>query len=120
MSLASAAALRTSETVTCAPLRRRKSAAARPDLPSPTTRTFLPLSSMLTSLEGHCGQREVGTERLSPASSRTGHCCTFDAVFIALEGGECKECKHQGADPELGDHLRLRPAHQLEVRRGPG
>ena len=35
-----------SETVTWAPRRRRKRAAAKPDLPSPTTRTFLPLSSM--------------------------------------------------------------------------
>ena len=47
MSLARASALRMSETVTCAPRRRRKRAAARPDLPSPTTRTFLPLSSIM-------------------------------------------------------------------------
>ncbi len=52
ISLASASALRTSETVTCAPCRRRNSAAASPDLPRPTTITFLPLSSMLSSLEG--------------------------------------------------------------------
>ena len=50
MSLASASALRTSETVTCAPLRRRNRAAARPDFPSPTTRTFLPLSSIIKVL----------------------------------------------------------------------
>ena len=46
MSFASASALRISETVTCAPRRRRNSAAARPDLPSPTTRTFLPFRSI--------------------------------------------------------------------------
>ena len=56
MSLASASALRTSETVTCAPLRRRNRAAARPDFPSPTTRTFLPLSSIILGLSyGFCG-----------------------------------------------------------------
>jgi len=47
MSFPSASALRLSDTVTCAPLRRRKSAAARPDLPRPTTNTFFPFSSML-------------------------------------------------------------------------
>src|ERR1700733_12231180 len=50
MCLASASALRRSETVTCAPRRRRKSAAAKPDTPNPTTRTFLPLSSTRESL----------------------------------------------------------------------
>src|ERR1017187_10389663 len=50
ISLASASALRTSETVTCAPFRRRNRTAARPDFPSPTTKTFLPLSSIILGL----------------------------------------------------------------------
>src|ERR1700733_4746978 len=50
MCFASASALRRSETVTCAPRRRRNSAAAKPDTPNPTTRTFLPLSSTRESL----------------------------------------------------------------------
>ena len=39
--------MRTSETVTCAPCGAETDAAARPDFPSPTTRTFLPFSSII-------------------------------------------------------------------------
>ena len=47
ISLASASAERTSETVTCAPCRRKNNAAASPDFPRPTTRIFLPFSSII-------------------------------------------------------------------------
>ena len=47
ISFSRASALRTSDTVTCAPRRRRNSAAARPDRPRPTTSTRLPFSSII-------------------------------------------------------------------------
>ena len=51
--------VRKSETVTCAPRRRRKSAAAKPEIPNPTTRTFLPLSSTRESLSEIRGRLQV-------------------------------------------------------------
>ena len=32
-----------------------------------------------------------------------------------FQGGECKQCKHQGADPEADDDFGLAPAKLLEV-----
>src|ERR1700761_3170809 len=90
ISLLSAAALRRSDTVTCAPRRRRKRAAARPDLPSPTTNIFLPFTSMQPS---------------HPRGNWSSQ----------LQGSERKQRKHQSADPEADDNFRLRPAHQLEM-----
>src|SRR5580692_9626020 len=85
MSLASASALRTSETVTCAPRLRRNNAAARPDLPSPTTRTFFPFSSIIRTYPfGAC-----------------------DSSILHR--------KHQCADPEPGNHFGLAPAQLFEV-----
>ncbi len=70
MSLASASALRMSETVTWAPRRRKNNAAARPDLPSPTTNTFLPLSSIIV-LPQACMIRDSSIlHRMSSAQMR--------------------------------------------------
>src|ERR1035438_4817924 len=32
-----------------------------------------------------------------------------------FQRGECKQCKHQGADPEANDGFRFAPAHLFEV-----
>src|ERR1700761_323396 len=90
ISLLRAAALRWSETVTWAPRRRKNSAAASPDLPRPTTSTFLPLSSIANVYQPK--------EELAQ-----------------FQGGEGKECEHQCADPETNDYFRFRPAHQLKM-----
>ena len=38
-----------------------------------------------------------------------------EGLYLAqFEGGECKECKHQGSDPEAGDDFGLQPARQLD------
>src|SRR6266852_1068162 len=81
--------VRVSDTVTRTPRDCRKSAEATPDLPSPTTSTRFPFTSIP---------------------------CIASAIFSAqLQSCKSKECKHQCRDPEAGDHLRLRPAHQLKV-----
>src|ERR1039458_3903018 len=100
ISLASASALRMSETVTCAPRRRRNNAAARPDFPSPTTRTFLPFKSIPIWL-----LRSATLFYLAPR----GPCLT------QFQGGECKQCKHQGGDPEANDDFGFAPAQLFEV-----
>src|SRR5581483_2875731 len=105
ISRASASALRTSETVTCAPLWRRKSAAARPDLPSPTTKTFLPFSSIM----GAPILTRIPSSLLCTGGRRAR------PRLAQFERGECKQCKHQGPDPEAGDDLGLAPAQLLEV-----
>src|SRR5271170_168905 len=115
MSFASAAALRTSETVTCAPLRRRKIAAARPDLPSPTTSTFLPFSSMQSSVEAAAAYWKWARHNSPYLPARQVIVARSTLCLSQLEGGECKECKHQGSDPEPDYDLRLGPAHEFEV-----
>ena len=37
------------------------------------------------------------------------------AASTQFQRGKCKKCKYQCANPEAHDHLRLRPAHQLEM-----
>src|SRR5579875_3436465 len=101
ISLLSISALRMSETVTCAPRRRRKRAAANPDLPRPTTRTFLPLSSMVIPNAG------MRARTRSFSHARLG--------LAKFQCRQCKECKYQGGDPEAHDHLGLGPADQLEM-----
>src|ERR1700733_6342642 len=97
ISFASASALRTSDTVTWAPWRRRNSAAATPALPRPTPSTFFPFISMQTRGAGQV----IVPRRLYPLSQ--------------LQCSECKECKHQRENPEARDHFRLRPPQQFEV-----
>src|ERR1039458_1083536 len=80
-------------TVTCAPRDSRNSAAAMPDLPSPTTRTRLPLTSI---------------DAFLPWSGPYFNLPQF-------QRGECKQCEDQRADPEAHNHLRLRPAKLLKV-----
>src|ERR1700678_1124902 len=105
ISLAKAAAERMSETVTCAPCWRRNRAADRPDLPNPTTRTFLPFNSIRTpALIGSIANSNCGTQR------RCG--C---AALAEFERGECKQCKHQGRNPEADDDFGFAPAEELEV-----
>src|ERR1035441_7606073 len=94
MSLANCSALRTSETVTWEPRRCRNSAAAKPDFPSPTTRTFLPLSSIIRSVL----RLSLYFHFAPPGALRGVHLTEF-------QRGECKQCKHQGADPEAHDDL---------------
>src|SRR3984885_13152947 len=86
ISLLSAWALRRSDTVTWAPRRRKNRAAARPDLPRPTTSTFFDFSSMWGSMS-----------------------------LTQFQGRECKECKHQCRNTKARNYFRLRPTHQLEM-----
>src|ERR1035437_9937237 len=201
ISLASASALRMSETVTWAPRWRRNRAAARPDFPSPTTRTFLPLRSITGSALQSAGsalrakiapdeaatvgrggpsvegENEVRSDflhnpsgpslssrfhrRSSPAYTRyaslltprtrknwlrsvapkiggqadprlnpqvpASHSCDAPLFYSAphdtgtpaglteFQRGECKQCKHQGRDPEANDDFRFVPSQLLKV-----
>jgi len=45
----------------------------------------------------------------APRRTRRGDALT------QFEGGECKQCKHQGADPETDNDLGFTPAELLEV-----
>src|SRR6516225_600740 len=101
-----------SETVTRAPCSFRNNAEATPDFPSPTTSTRLSLSSTWKSI--FTTQTQGHREALKVFS--VPPCLRGEIDLLPqLQRRQGKQGKYQRRDPEAHDHLRLRPAQQLEV-----
>jgi hypothetical protein len=50
-----------------------------------------------------------------PLSSEKAALEARDAESAQFQSSKCQECEYQGHDPEPHNHLRFRPAHQLEM-----